>query len=123
MIETANMKTNTRLSDAELDRVVDRMFVLAGMDGKSSLKLEDFHTLFHKNGNLLQDVSIDWKGMAFLFVTKVMTPEGNGTRLDMSEALPEMLKSRAVQLCFCSRPSSPDVQFESVSFFSADSFK
>ena len=62
MIETANAKTNTKLSDAQLDRMVDQMFSLAGMDGKSSLKFEDFQKLFHTNGDLLDDVSLDWKG-------------------------------------------------------------
>ncbi len=62
MIDTANAKTNTRLDDEQLDRLVDQMFVLAGMDGKSSLKFDDFKKLFYKNGDLLQDVSLDWKG-------------------------------------------------------------
>ena len=62
MIETANAKTNTKLSDAQLDRMVDQMFSLAGMEGKSSLKFEDFQKLFHQNGDLLNDVSLDWKG-------------------------------------------------------------
>ena len=68
MVESAKRNTSTHIKDEEIDKMVTQMFNLAGMEGKSSLKFEEFKKLFNKHMDLLWDVSLDWKGWLVIYI-------------------------------------------------------
>ena len=52
----------TTPSREEIDKIADRIFASAGIDGRTSMKFEDFKTAFSEHNDLLQKVCLDWKG-------------------------------------------------------------
>ena len=53
---------NTNLDPDEIERLVDRMFVAAGMERRASLMFEDFQKVLSDQLDMLWDVCLDWKG-------------------------------------------------------------
>ena len=53
---------NTNLNPDEIEKLVDRMFVTAGMERRASLMFEDFQNVLSDQLDMLWDVCLDWKG-------------------------------------------------------------
>ena len=53
---------NTDVDPQEIERLVDQMFVTAGVERRNSLVFEDFQHVLADQLDMLWDVCLDWKG-------------------------------------------------------------
>ncbi|ELU06497.1 hypothetical protein CAPTEDRAFT_191097 [Capitella teleta] len=69
MIKSLLEIANSSLNIEEIDQLVHEMFTSAGLDGNSSLKLDDFKRVLGDHMDMLWDVCIDLKGGLPLLLT------------------------------------------------------